>query len=122
MHTRQFYRLAATLLLAFALVFVARAPMQHQMAQAAEMGSTMADMPCDEMAGHASHSAGDETQSHDQAGPDTCCGGALCTGYTLTTDVIVLAPVLQTLSYLQSQPKTLRVADIGLPKRPPRYL
>lgn len=113
-------------MLAFTLVFVAHAPMQHQIIQdadiASEMASAMADMPCHKMTGHASHEPGNDTQDHEQTAFGTCCDGALCAGYTLNTDVLVLAPVLQTLSYLQSPPEALRIADITLPERPPRIL
>lgn len=119
---RHFSKIAATLFLAFAMITVARVPMQYQMADAAEPTAMQASMPCENMAKHAAADMQGGTHDHGSAGNDRCCGGALCAGYTFDGVTAGLAPALRVLSFAQSPPDVLHVADITLPKRPPRFL
>jgi hypothetical protein len=119
---RHFSRIAATLFLAFALIFVARAPIQHQVAEASELTSMQASMPCENMVKHATVDMPSGAQDHGSADKDRCCGGALCAGYTLDGVDGDLTPSLPALSFAQSPPDVLHVAEIALPKRPPRFL
>lgn len=115
-------RLAATLLLAFALLFGARSPMQHHTAEAQEVLASETAMPCDAMVEHAERGLTDSSQGHEQTTVDTCCGDALCTGYTIEIAAITISPSLRAQTFAQSPPETLRLAEIALPKRPPRTL
>ena len=121
-NARDLGRLAATLLLAIALLFGARSPMQHQIADAHEALATEAMMPCDAMAEHAGNGSATSSQDHEQTTVDTCCGDALCAGYTIEIAASTLVLSQRTLTFMQSPPDTLHPAETTLPKRPPRVL
>lgn len=119
---QHFSKIAATLFLAFAMITVARVPMQYQMADAAEPTAMQASMPCENMAKHAAADVQGGTHDHGTSGNDSCCGGALCAGYAYDGVAAGLAAALRVLSFAQSPPDVLHVADIARPKRPPRFL
>ncbi|WP_420411027.1 hypothetical protein [Roseibium sp.] len=119
---RHFGRIAATLLVAFALIAGARAPMQHQMAGASDPTTVQVSMTCENMVKHAAVEMPTGTHDHGSSGNDRCCGGMLCAGYTLGGVAGGLIPDLLALSFAQSPPDALQVAEITLPERPPRDL
>lgn len=119
---QQFRKMAATLLLAFALAVVGISPMKHQMAEASETTVSESGMPCANMSGHATTDISGAAPDHDSSSPDRCCGGTLCTGYTLSAVSASPAPLVANPVFAKTPPEALRVADIALPKRPPRIL
>ncbi|WP_420337113.1 hypothetical protein [Roseibium sp.] len=118
----QLSRLAATLFLALAIAIVAGIPMQHQIAEASETTVSSAAMPCKTMAHHGVMSGASDQAQHGSSDVDRCCGGALCGAYTLDGGAAGLTTALRSTDFAQSPPEPLRVADISLPKRPPRCL
>lgn len=121
-NARHISKIAATLFIALALIAVGRAPMQHQSAEASESASIEAGMPCEKMSRHMATDLADDTTDQEHSTLDPCCGGALCTGYTLDGLAGSFTPFQQPLIFEHSPPVALHVADIVLPKRPPRFL
>lgn len=119
---QHFSRLAATLVLTFAMTAVALAQVPHTAAGAAEPPSIEVSMACEKAGGPAAACMADASHDHGPSGKDRCCGGAVCAVYTLQGVNGGPTPVRQPLSFAQSPVDALRVAEISLPKRPPRFL
>lgn len=116
-------RLAATLL-AVVMVFAVQAPVHGLVGDAGAMASMEMDSLCETVTADQADVGipGAASAGGGLLDVDLCCSSAACAAYALGGAGGGAAFLSNPPTYNQSPPVSVHVADIPLPKRPPRFL